>query len=120
MAEYLPHPYAYYATRASSDLPQTASEMAGPFHEVWWTDESFAGSREEFGDRLSTISGPLKAEIARYARGAVADLPPHGGPHRSELDLLAKAVVAGPPYPPLRDPRRTRSSRASALSAPIA
>jgi hypothetical protein len=94
MAAFTDRPYQYFATKADYDLPRTATQISIPFHEIWWTDERFAESRAEFGDALTTSEGPLKAEVARYIRGA------HGKATRSadyqrEITLLKMATVDG-------------------------
>ena len=47
-----------------------------------------------FGAELSTLEGPLKAEVARYTRDALKAFP-RTGDNARELDLLAKAVIDG-------------------------
>lgn len=94
MAAFTGRPYAYFATKANYDLPRTATEIAVPFHELWFTDARFAASRAEFADQLTTAEGPLKAEVARYIRDAAAAAK-QTSQHKRELELLAKATVDG-------------------------
>jgi hypothetical protein len=94
MAAFTGRPYQYFATKADYDLPRTASQIAIPFHEIWWTDERFAESRAEFGDALTTSEGPLKAEVARYIRTAHGNAT-SSADHEREIALLKKATVDG-------------------------
>lgn len=94
MAAFTDRPYAYFATKANYDLPRTASEIAIPFHELWFSDARFAESRAESADQLTTAEGPLKAEVARYVRDTTGKAK-QTAQHRRELELLAKATVDG-------------------------
>jgi hypothetical protein len=94
MAAHTGKPYAYYATKANGDLPGVASEIAQIFHEIWWADDRFEESREQFGEGLSSLEAPLKVEVARYTMEASTHFP-SDGPNRREVDLLAKAIVDG-------------------------
>jgi hypothetical protein len=95
MAALTPHPYAYYATKANNNSPATASAIAEQFHELWWTDDRFEDSREQFGDRLTSKEGPLKVEVARYTESVLRDLPPDRSVEGQELTRLRKAVIDG-------------------------
>jgi SIR2-like domain len=94
MAAYTGRPYGYYASKADTTLPRVASEIAVPFHEVWWTDARFEESRTIYADSVTTREGPLKVEVARYIEGAV-DALPADGPKAHELALLGDAVIDG-------------------------
>jgi hypothetical protein len=95
MANLTTMPYAFYATKANNNLPLVASEIADPFHELWWKDERFAESRGEFGERLTTAEGPLKVEVARYTNAVLQDLPSDDTIEGKELSLLRAAVIDG-------------------------
>lgn len=94
MAEYTDRPYGYFASKADGTLPRIASEIAGPFHEIWWTDARFEESRAAYGDGLITREGPLKVEVARYMEGALGGWPTKG-PKAAELAALSEAVIDG-------------------------
>lgn len=94
MAAFTDRPYSYYATKANNNLPRVASEIAVPFHEVWFSDKRFEKSRSEFASTLKTAEGPLKVEVARYTADALKAYP-RRGPLRKELDLLSNAVIDG-------------------------
>lgn len=95
MAALTSQPYAYYATKANNNAPATASAIAEQFHELWWTAERFAESREKFGDSLTTKEGPLKVEVARYTEDVLADLPTDDSTEGQELARLRNAVIDG-------------------------
>jgi hypothetical protein len=94
MAAFTDRPYAYYASKANGELPNIASEIAAAFHEIWWTDPRFEESRALFSDGLTSVDGPLKVEVARYAEAAV-DRISEDGPRGRELALIREAVVDG-------------------------
>jgi hypothetical protein len=94
MAAYTDKPYSYYATKANNNLPRVASEIAVPFHELWFSDKRFEKSRSAFASDLKTAEGPLKVEVARYTADALKAYP-RRGPMRKELDLLSNAEIDG-------------------------
>ncbi len=94
MAGLTERPYAYYATKAGGHLPRVASEIAATFHEVWWSDPQFEESRRLYGDGLTSLEGPLKVEVARYAQDALKRVPTDGA-KADELALLSRAVIDG-------------------------
>lgn len=88
-------PYAYYVTSGDGDLPRVASVLAEAFHERWWTDDAFAGSRERYAETgLRNRESPLKVEVARHTGEALKKLPSEG-PLAEELELLGEAVIDG-------------------------
>lgn len=95
MADFTSHPYAYYATKADNDSPATATAIAEQFHELWWTDDRFEESRQEFGGSLKAKEGPLKVEVARYTESVLQDLPSDESTEGQELALLRDAVIDG-------------------------
>jgi SIR2-like domain len=95
MANLVGRPYAYYATKANNDLAGIASLIAGDFHEIWWNSPDYASSRDEFGDSLTTLEGPLKVEVAKYTRNATVNIPDSGTPEGHELKMLSAAAIDG-------------------------
>lgn len=87
--------YSYYSTKANNILPRVATEIASEFHEIWYQSPEFADSRLAFEDRLTSVEGPLKVEVAKYTDEALAKMPAKGSAERVELDLLVAAVVDG-------------------------
>jgi hypothetical protein len=94
MAALTGRPYGYYSSKADTTLPRVASEIAVPFHELWWTDPQFEESRKRYGDDLTTREGPLKVEVARYMEDAFGALAT-AGPKADELAALANVVIDG-------------------------
>lgn len=59
-------PYEYYFTSANGDLPLVASLIANDFHDYWWSNPSFAHSREKYKSKLKDKSSALRIEICNY------------------------------------------------------
>lgn len=59
---------------------------------MWWSNQTFEESRSEFGDSLKTREGPLKVEVAKITRSAMANLPT-SGELSEELEALKLAVI---------------------------
>ena len=60
--------FRYYLSKANGDLPEVASIIAEEFYDLWWKEERFAESREEFQDKVKTSQCPFKFEITKYIR----------------------------------------------------
>ncbi|MED4990452.1 SIR2 family protein [Parageobacillus toebii] len=67
-AKYLPNDFDYYRSIGENQMPMIAQAMAEDFHELWWKDEKFKSSREEFRGKVFNKTSPLKIEIAKYLR----------------------------------------------------
>lgn len=93
-AEQTEFPYEYYRSSAEQDLPKVASAIAEQFHELWWRDQQFSESREEWSGRIRGRESALKVEVARHLASAADSLPTEGSLAR-ELNLLRGAVVDG-------------------------
>ena len=61
----LKKPYNFYKSNADSKLPKVASIIGQDFNEIWWKEEAFQKSRDEFSDNAETKFSPLKYEIAK-------------------------------------------------------
>lgn len=94
LADLTGRPFEYYYSSASGDLPATARLIAEELREPWWSDDRFAASRADAGADLSSRHGPLKVEVARIMREAIARVPTRG-PFAVELELLSNAVIDG-------------------------
>lgn len=86
-------PYARYHSAAGGDYPAIATALAQDFHDHWWDDPRYEGSRTAHPNPQK-ISSPLKIEISAYVSGLLGNLPDKG-PLREEIELLKKAVVQG-------------------------
>jgi hypothetical protein len=87
-------PYDFYRSKADSDFPAIASEIAQTFNSVWWDDDEFKASRDINAAAMKSQESPLKIEVARHLAG-LADRLPTAGPLAAELDLLRASVVDG-------------------------
>ena len=61
----LPKQYEYYRANASNDLPKVASLMGADFNELWWSDEKYELSRNDFAKDAESKFSPLKYEICK-------------------------------------------------------
>lgn len=86
--------YGYFVTTGDGDPPAVASAIAENLREIWWSRDSFRESRETYGDSLTSKEGPLKVEVARTVRAAMANLPAEGL-LAAELTALERAVIDG-------------------------
>lgn len=66
--QWTPHVYDYYRSRAADRLPEVGTLIAQDFHEVWFTDDDFETSRNEFAVHCKSPADPIKYEIARYLK----------------------------------------------------
>ena len=88
------HPYAFYRSKAESDLPIAASLIAANFNEKWWTEAKYADSRKSYEKFCTSERSALKIEICRYLsevvskRATPAELA-------VEIDALKSVVVDG-------------------------
>lgn len=64
----LPKPYEYYRAGAENYLPKVASLMGQDFIELWWSDEKFELSREEYAKHALSQYSPIKYEICKRLR----------------------------------------------------
>jgi hypothetical protein len=67
-AKLLPKDFDYYAATGRKKWDVVAKLMAEDFYEIWWTDDRYKESREEFKGKIDNIYTPLKIEISKYLR----------------------------------------------------
>lgn len=58
--------FKYYLSKANGDLPLVASTIAEEFYDIWWKEDRFKTSRDEFQDKIRTSQCPFKFEITKY------------------------------------------------------
>ncbi|KVR44248.1 hypothetical protein WK18_16055 [Burkholderia ubonensis] len=73
-------PYEYYLSSANGDLPSVAAAMAEDFHEVWWTRDEYAASREKHSKKIGERTAPLRVVICDYLKSV-------GKPDLSQSDF---------------------------------
>ncbi|WP_103332166.1 SIR2 family protein [Pseudotabrizicola formosa] len=86
--------FDYYSATANGNLPEAAGLIAKDFHEVWWKDAKYAGSREKYKSTTKSVSDALKNEICEYlsdvdTSGVAADYI------QKELSILKEINVDG-------------------------
>lgn len=87
-------PYEYYLSSANGDLPKVAAAMAEDFHEVWWTHEAYARSREKHAKNITDRTGPLRVEVCDYLKSVgLTDLNQHK--YGDEIAALSRLNVDG-------------------------
>ena len=64
----VPRGFAYYRSTANSKWDVAAQMLAEDFHEIWWNDEIYSGSRDEYEELATNISSPLKIEMSGYLK----------------------------------------------------
>lgn len=62
----LPNNFHYYNSKANNDLTVVASLMAEDLFEIWWKDDRFQESRENFQEYVKDKETPLKYEICKF------------------------------------------------------
>ncbi|SDF05240.1 SIR2-like domain-containing protein [Fontibacillus panacisegetis] len=93
--EYIrPGGFAYYKSTAEGRLERAAGLMAKEFHQKWWDDEQFTDSREEFGERATDTSSPLKIEISKYLKEKKYEYG-ESTQNDIEIEALKKVVIDG-------------------------
>ncbi|WP_446325858.1 SIR2 family protein [Burkholderia pseudomallei] len=86
--------YEYYLSSANGDLPAVAAAMAEDFHEVWWTHEDYAASRDRHSKKISDRTGPLRVEVCDYLKSVgLADL--RQSKYGDEIAALSRLNVDG-------------------------
>lgn len=89
-----PGRFPYYKSTAQGKLEVAAGLMAKDFHQKWWDDEQFEESRDEFGERATDISSPLKIEISKYLRAKTYSYGEDPQNDR-EIEALKNVVIDG-------------------------
>ena len=67
-SELLPQEFDFYSSTSRKDWAKTAGMMADDFHPIWWKEEKYKDSRNEFKGRINSNHSPLKIEISKYVR----------------------------------------------------
>ncbi|WP_143143643.1 SIR2 family protein [Agrococcus sp. Marseille-P2731] len=93
LAQKTSKPYAQFFSSADGDLPTVATMIAEELHDLWWSAEEFAESRQRYPSPRTRAS-PLKIEVAQSLSSAV-DALPEEGTLNDELEALRSAVVEG-------------------------
>ncbi|MDR7074968.1 SIR2 family protein [Fictibacillus barbaricus] len=92
--ELVPRGFAYYRSTANSKWDVAAQMLAEDFHEIWWNDERFAESREEYEEIATNRYSPLKIEISRYLRCKKYEYG-NNLQNDEELNALKEVVIDG-------------------------
>lgn len=90
----VPKGFAYYRSTANSKWDVAAQMLAKDFHQIWWNDETFSDSREEYEELATNQYSPLKIEISKYLKSKkyVYGINPKND---NELSALKEVVIDG-------------------------
>lgn len=64
----LPKSFEYYLSSANNNLPKAAELMSEDFFEIWWENDQFEESRNNYKNQVTNKSDPLKIEISKYLK----------------------------------------------------
>ncbi|PFZ20091.1 SIR2 family protein [Bacillus wiedmannii] len=92
--ELVPKGFAYYRSKADSKWDVAAQMLAEDFHEVWWSNELYTESRNEYEELATNKYSPLKIEISKYLKSQKYQygIDPKND---NELDELKEVVIDG-------------------------
>ena len=86
--------FDYYYSTSNSNLPKTAKLLAKDFSEIWWKNDKFLDSRNEYKAYgiMEHESSPLKYEICKYlkTKSIIDDQE-----LKNEVEELKKANIDG-------------------------
>lgn len=86
--------FEYYRSTAGGDLSVVASLMAVDFHDLWWSHEKYAESREKHKTKVKDKSSALRIEICNYLN-SIAAIDISKSDQKEELELLSQLNVDG-------------------------
>ncbi|MEW5561615.1 hypothetical protein AB1287_15395 [Enterobacter asburiae] len=66
-------PYAYYKSSANGDIPLSAQLIADDFHDLWWTSDDYATSREIYAPYVKNKTSPLRYEISKHLKNKTSE-----------------------------------------------
>ncbi|MDE5483480.1 SIR2 family protein [Elizabethkingia meningoseptica] len=88
----LPNGFFYYNSKANNDLTKVSSLMAEDLFEIWWKDDAFQESRDEYADQALDIESPIKFEISKYFNRNTYEI---NSEYEGEYNLFKKINVEG-------------------------
>lgn len=93
-SDLVPQDFDYYSSTSRKDWAKAADMMANDFHSIWWKDDKYKDSREEFKGRIASNHSPLKVEISKYLRD-IKYIPGIDVNNDIEINELKKVVIDG-------------------------
>lgn len=61
-------PYAFYKSSANNHTPKSAQHIADEFHDLWWSNDEYNESKEQFANLITDRTSPLRFEICKYLK----------------------------------------------------
>ncbi len=92
--DFVPKGFAYYRSTSNSKWDVAAQMIAEDFHEIWWNDDYYSRSREEYEELATNRKSPLKIEIAKYLKG-IKYVSGINSNYDEELEVLKEVVIDG-------------------------
>lgn len=85
-------PFEYYLSKTEGNIPKAAKLLAKEYHKYWWTRSK--APNKETADAITSISAPLKSDIANYLRNFDIEKKLISE-HEDEITNLKKASIGG-------------------------
>ncbi|SMP23442.1 SIR2 family protein [Chryseobacterium profundimaris] len=89
----LSKPYEFYKSNSNADLTKIASLMGEEFNAIWWENDDFKISRENFQKIATSKFSPLKYEISKRVHDNSENIDDEN--IEKEIKLLKKANIDG-------------------------
>ncbi len=90
----VPRGFPYYRSTSNSKWDVAAQMIAEDFHEIWWNDDGYSKSRDEYQELATNRNSPLKIEMAKYLKG-IKYVPGINVKYDDELEVLKEVVIDG-------------------------
>lgn len=87
-------PYEYYRSSGNNEYPLIATAIAEDIHKMWWTDDSFKESIEQFKEYTLDQESALKIEVSKHIKDKINNCTTVEILLK-EIDLLRKSVIDG-------------------------
>lgn len=87
-------PFEYFLSKTEGNMPKAAKLLAKEYHKYWWTQNSPDNVTEEKSDTMTSISSPLKIDIANYLKGIEIESKITNS-NQDEISDLRKANIGG-------------------------
>ncbi|MEY2363149.1 SIR2 family protein [Lysinibacillus capsici] len=92
--ELVPQGFSYYRSTSNGKWDVAAQMIAEDFHQIWWNDERYLESRNEFQEYATNKYSALKIEISKYLKNKEYEYGVNEQ-NDTELNCLKEAVIDG-------------------------
>ena len=87
-------PFEYFLSKTEGNMPKAAKLLAKEYHKYWWTQNNPDNLTKEKSDAMTSISSPLKIDIANYLQGIDIESK-IANSNQDEISDLRKANIGG-------------------------